>query len=153
MGSLKVGDRAPDFSLRAQDGSTITLHDFAGSKNVVLYFYPKDFTMGCTAETKAFGDGYDELLGMGAEVLGVSSDTEESHGRFAQECGAKFPLLADTGGRVRDLYGAKSSFGLMPGRVTFIIDKQGVVRHIFSSQMRPKQHVSEAIDILKSIGK
>ena len=151
VGSLKVGDKAPDFSLQAQDGRTISLHDYAGSKNVVLYFYPKDFTMGCTAETKAFGDGYDELLGMGAEVLGVSSDTEESHGRFAQECGARFPLLADAGGRVRGLYAAKSSFGLIPGRVTFIIDKQGVIRHIFSSQIRPKQHISEAIEALKAI--
>ncbi|HYB06916.1 MAG TPA: peroxiredoxin [Nitrososphaerales archaeon] len=148
---MKVGDKAPDFSLQAQDGRTVSLRDYSGSKNVVLYFYPKDFTMGCTVETKAFGDNYDEVLSMGAEVLGVSSDTEESHGRFASECGAKFPLLADPDGRVRALYGANSTFGLVPGRVTFVIDKKGVVRHIFSSQMRPKQHVSEAIDVLKAL--
>lgn len=148
---MKVGDRAPDFALRAQDGRVIALHDFAGSKNVVLYFYPKDFTVGCTAETKAFGESYDEVLAMGAEVIGVSSDSDESHGRFASECGAKFPLLADSGGKVREAYGARSSFGLIPGRVTFVIDKQGIVRHIFSSQMRPKQHVSEAVEALKAI--
>ena len=149
-GGVKVGDRAPDFTLRAQDGRVISLHDFAGSKNVVLYFYPKDFTMGCTAETKTFGERYEELLTMGAEVLGVSSDSSESHGRFAVECGARFPLLADMDGMVRGMYGAKGSFG-MPGRVTFVIDKRGVVRHIFSSQLRPKSHTSEAIEALKAI--
>lgn len=151
MGSVKVGDKAPDFTLQAQDGRMVSLHDYTGSKNVVLYFYPKDFTMGCTIETKAFGASYDEVLAMGAEVLGISSDSEESHGRFADECGAKFPLLADTGGGVREAYGAKSSFGLMPGRVTFVIDKRGIIRHVFTSQMRPKRHVSEAVEALKHI--
>jgi peroxiredoxin Q/BCP len=151
MGSVKVGDRAPDFTLQAQDGRMVSLHDYTGSKNVVLYFYPKDFTMGCTIETKAFGESYDEVLAVGAEVLGISSDSEESHGRFADECGAEFPLLADTGGGVREAYGAKSSFGFVPGRVTFVIDKRGIIRHVFSSQMRPKQHVSEAVEALKHI--
>jgi thioredoxin-dependent peroxiredoxin len=152
LGSVKVGDRAPDFTLECQDGRTISLHEYLGSKNVVLYFYPKDFTMGCTAETKAFGENYDSLLGMGAVVLGISSDSAESHRGFAQECGAKFPLLADQGGKVRDAYGAKGSFGMMPGRVTFIIDKDGVVRHVFSSQLRPKQHLAEALEALRAIG-
>lgn len=147
----RVGDRAPDFTLQGPDGRMISLHDYAGSRNVVLYFYPKDFTAGCTAETKAFSENYDSLLEMGAEVLGISSDSAESHGNFAQECGAKFPLLADAGGKVRAMYGAKSSFGLVPGRVTFVIDKQGVVRHVFSSQLRPKQHISEAVEALKNL--
>jgi len=128
----------------------VSLHDFAGIKKVVLYFYPKDFTMGCTAETKMFSEKYDDVLAMGAEVLGISSDSEESHGRFAQECGVRFPMLADAGGKVRDIYGAKGTFGI-PGRVTFVIDKQGVVRHVFSSQLRPKSHTSEAIEALKAI--
>jgi thioredoxin-dependent peroxiredoxin len=127
------------------------LHDYAGSKSVVIYFYPKDFTAGCTAETKAFGENYDAILGLGAEILGISSDSAESHGSFAQECGARFPLLADTGGKVREAYGAKSSFGLIPGRVTYVIDKNGVVRHVFSSQLKPKQHIDEAIEALKAI--
>ena len=152
MGDIvKVGDRAPDFSLEAQDGHNVALHDFTGSKNVVLYFYPKDFTPGCRAETKSFSENYDSLLAMGAEVLGISSDSPESHVDFAKECGATFPMLADKGGRVRESYGVKSSFGLAPGRVTFVIDKKGIVRHVFSSQLRPKQHVSEAMEALKAL--
>jgi thioredoxin-dependent peroxiredoxin len=149
--ALKVGDRAPDFTLPAQDGHNVSLHDYVGKKNLVIYFYPKDFTVGCTAETKTFGENYDELLGMGAEVIGISSDTAESHDRFAQECGAKFPLLADDGGRVRREYHVKSSLGMFPGRVTFIVDKEGIVRHVFSSQLRPKDHVSEAVRAVRSL--
>lgn len=149
--SLKTGDKAPDFTLQSQDGRTISLHDYAGKRNVVIYFYPKDFTMGCTAETKAFGENYDEILGMGAEVLGISSDTTESHDKFAQECGAKFPLLSDKGGKVRQQFGAKSSFGIVPGRVTYVIDKLGIVRHVFSSQLRPKDHIAEAVQVLRNL--
>lgn len=148
---MKVGDKAPDFTLQAQDGRMISLHDYAGRKNVVIYFYPKDFTVGCTAETKAFSDSYDDLLRLGAEVIGISTGSTESHGSFAEECGAKFPMLADDGGRVRESYGAKGSFGIIPGRVTFVVDKHGTVRHVFSSQIRPKQHISEAIDALGSL--
>ncbi len=150
-GSVKVGDKAPDFTLRGQDGHMVSLHDYAGSKNVVIYFYPKDFTAGCTTETRAFSENYQALLDMGAEVLGVSSDSAETHGSFALQCGARFPLLEDSGGTVRAAYGAKSSFGLIPGRVTYVIDKQGTVRHVFSSQLKPKQHISEAIEALKAI--
>ena len=127
------------------------MHDYAGSKSVVIYFYRKDFTAGCSAETRGFGENYGAIMGLGAEILGISSDTVESHGSFASECGAKFPLLSDPGGRVREMYGVKSSFGLVPGRVTFVVDKHGVVRHAFSSQIRPRQHISEAIDALKAI--
>jgi peroxiredoxin Q/BCP len=149
--TLKVGDKAPDFALRSQDGRTVALHDYLGSKNVVLYFYPKDFTPGCTAETKKFSENYDEVLAMGAEVLGISSDSPDSHSDFARECGATFPMLADKGGRVRESYGVRSSFGLAPGRVTFVIDRNGIVRHVFSSQLRPRQHVSEAMQALKAL--
>lgn len=152
MGSPpRVGDKAPDFTLEGPDGRTVSLHDYAGAKNVVIYFYPKDFTAGCTAETRAFGESYDAIFDMGAEILGISSDSAESHGSFAQECGARFPLLADVGGKVREAYGAKSSFGILPGRVTFVVDKQGVVRHVFSSQLRPRQHIAEALEALKAI--
>ena len=150
MAKLKEGDKAPDFALESQDGRTVALHDYIGSKKVVLYFYPKDFTPGCTAETKTFSENYDAVLAMGAEVLGISSDSADSHGNFARECGANFPMLADNGGKVRESYGA-TSFGLAPGRVTFVIDKEGIVRHIFSSHLRPRHHVSDAIEALKAI--
>jgi peroxiredoxin Q/BCP len=148
---LREGDKAPDFTLAAQDGSKVSLRDFEGRKNVVLYFYPKDFTAGCTAETKAFGDSYESIASMGAEVIGISSDSEESHGRFAAECGARFVLLSDPGRRVAGLYGVSRAFGLIPGRVTFVIDKAGVVRSIFSSQLNPRRHVMEALVVLKAI--
>ncbi|MDG7010206.1 MAG: peroxiredoxin [Nitrososphaerota archaeon] len=150
MGGPKVGEKAPDFTLPAQDGRTVSLHEFSGTKNVVLYFYPKDFTTGCIQETKGFGENYEGLLEMGAEVVGISSDSAESHSGFAKECGARFPLLADVGGKVRAEYGAKS-MGLIPDRVTFVIDKKGVIRHKFSSQLKPRQHIAEAIEALKAI--
>jgi len=149
--SLKPGDKAPDFELQAQDGRRVSLREFAGSKNVVLYFYPKDFTRGCTMETRSFSENYDKVLELGAEVIGISSDSAETHKEFANECGAKFILLADEGGRVRKLYGVQASLGLIPGRVTYVIDKQGIIRHIFSSQMNARQHVQEALGALKAL--
>ena len=148
---VREGEKAPDFSLQSQDGRTVSLHDFLGKKNVVVYFYPKDFTIGCTAEAKKFSENYDELLGLKAEVVGISSDSEESHGSFASYCEVKFPLLSDRGGKVREMYGVRASLGLVPGRVTFVIDKEGVVRKVFSSQINATKHVAEAIDALKTM--
>jgi peroxiredoxin Q/BCP len=148
---LKEGDKAPDFTLPSQDGRDVSLHDYLGKKNVVLYFYPKDYSMGCTTETRAFSENYERILDMDAEVIGVSSDSPESHKGFASECGVKFPLVSDGGGRVRDRYGASSSMGFIPGRVTFVIDRQGTVRRLFSSQLNPKRHVEEALDALKTL--
>lgn len=148
----REGDRAPDFTLTAQDGNKVSLHEFLAKKNVVLYFYPKDFTAGCTAETKAFGESYESLTSLGAEVIGVSADSEQSHQSFASECGARFILLSDPGGHVAELYGVRRALGLIPGRVTFVIDKGGVVRRVFSSQLNPRRHVSEAVDALKVLG-
>ncbi len=149
--SVKVGDRAPRFSLRSQDGSTVSLDDFLGKKAVVLYFYPKDNTPGCTAEARAFSDRYEVFKDMGAEVIGVSSDSVDSHKGFAAKCGLRFNILSDPGGTIRKLYGAQSTLGLLPGRVTYIIDADGKVRHIFSSQMHPTQHVEEGVAVLASM--
>ncbi len=148
---VKEGDKAPDFTLESQDGRVVSLHDYVGSRNVVLYFYPKDFTIGCTAEARTFSSNYDKVSEMNAEILGISSDSSESHSSFANECDVKFPLLSDKGGKVRQLYGVHSLFGLVPGRVTFVIDKRGVVRHVFSSQINPRRHVSEALEVLKAL--
>lgn len=148
---VSVGDRAPDFTLPNQNGEPVSLHDFAEKRNVVLYFYPKDFTSGCTTETISFSQNYDSLTGLGAEVIGISSDSTESHSGFARKCNVGFILLSDSGGKVRELYGVPSSLGLVPGRVTYVIDKQGVVRHVYSSQLNPKRHVTEAMEALKNI--
>ena len=150
---VKEGDRAPDFTLEAQDGRKVSLRDYIGSKNVIVYFYPKDFTMGCTAEAKTFSSSYDQIKDLEAEVIGVSSDPAGSHSRFASQCGVKFPLLSDTEGKVRALYGVKSSLGIFPGRVTFVIDKHGIVRSVFSSQINPKSHVSKALEALSGLPK
>jgi len=150
---LKVGDRAPDFALPSQSGEVVSLKDFTGRRSVILYFYPKDFTVGCTVETKSFRDNYEEFRNVGAEIIGISSDTVESHKNFASECKAPFPLLSDEGGKVRGLYSVGATLGLIPGRVTFIVDEDGVVRHIFSSQFNPKKHIRRAMEILRSISK
>jgi thioredoxin-dependent peroxiredoxin len=134
-------------------GDNVTLSEYFGKKNVVLYFYPKDETRGCTREACEFRDRYDVFTGLGAEVLGVSSDTLESHKSFATHHGLPFLLLSDEGGKVRKLYGVPSSMGIIPGRVTYIIDKQGVVRHIFNSQFKPEKHIEEALKVLKELEK
>jgi peroxiredoxin Q/BCP len=148
---VKIGDIALDFTLPSQIGDNVTLSEYVGKKNVVLYFYPKDESLGCTREACTFRDSYDVLTSLGAEVLGVSSQSIESHKSFATHHGLPFILLSDADNKVRDLYGVPSTWGLIPGRVTFIIDKWGVVRHIFSSQSHPELHVEEAIKILKEI--
>jgi thioredoxin-dependent peroxiredoxin len=148
---LKVGDAAPDFSLPSQTGELVNLKENVGKKEIVLYFYPKDNTPGCTTEARAFRDSYEVFKEFGAEVMGISSDSVESHLGFATKCELPFTLLSDAGGKVRELYSVPSTLGLLPGRVTYIIDKEGIVRHVFSSQMNPKKHVDEAVGVLRSM--
>ncbi len=148
-GKVQVGDLAPDFTLSAPAGEAVSLGGFRGEKEVVLYFYPKDNTPGCTAEACAFRDSYEVFKDAGAEVIGISSDSVASHRQFATQHRLPFILLSDGDGAVRKLYGVPTSFGLMPGRVTYIIDKQGVVRHIFSSQLNPTKHITEALKVLQ----
>jgi len=152
--TVKVGDKAPDFSLPSQMGDNVTLSEFFGKKNVVLYFYPKDETPGCIKEACTFRDSYEELANLGAEVLGVSGQSVESHKSFATHYGLPFILLSDQDNAVRKLYGVPSSgLGLIPGRVTYIIDKQGIVRHIFNSQTQAPRHVEEAKKTLQELEK
>src|SRR5438552_1808452 len=137
--SVQVGALAPDFTLLAQSGESVTLSNFRG-KIVVLYFYPKDNTPGCTAEACTFRDSYEVFKEAGAEVIGVSSDSTSSHQQFATRFHLPFLLLSDEGGVVRKRYGVSATFGLLPGRVTYVIDKQGVIRHIFSAQFAAEKH-------------
>jgi peroxiredoxin Q/BCP len=152
-GKYKVGDVAPDFTLPDQAGLMVNLRDFVGSKIIVLYFYPRDFSRGCTAEACTFRDSYDVFVEAGAQVIGISSQSVASHNRFAILNKLPFILLSDEGGKVRELYGVPSSFGLLPGRVTYIIDKKGIIRHVFSSQLNPTKHVEEALRIVKEISR
>lgn len=146
---MKPGDRAPDFELKDQDGHKTTLRQFRGKSSVVLYFYPKDDTSGCTKEACAFRDRFAQFRHLSAQVLGVSSDSEASHRAFRAKYNLPFPLLSDPGGKVRKLYGVKSTLGLIPGRETFVIDREGVVREVFSSQFQPEEHIRRALAALE----
>ena len=145
---VRVGKRAPDFTLPAQSGEPVRLRDLIGRKAIVLYFYPRDETAGCTAEACAFRDSYEAFTDAGAEVIGVSSDSEGSHQRFAAHHRLPFLLLSDVDGAVRERYGVAKWLGLFPGRVTFVIDREGIVRHIFESQLEATRHVGEALAAL-----
>lgn len=149
--AVGVGDEAPDFELLDHAGHAVRLRDFRGKKPVVLYFYPKDDTPGCTKEACAFRDQYQDFQDAGAEVIGISSDSAGSHARFVEKYELPFRLLADRGGRVRKAYGVAATFGLIPGRVTFVIDAGGTVRHVFNSQTQATRHVSEALETLNSL--
>jgi peroxiredoxin Q/BCP len=149
--AVGVGDEAPDFALPDRTGRTVRLSDFRGRSPVVLYFYPKDDTPGCTKESCTFRDQYEDFRAVGAEVIGVSSDGPESHERFAAKYGLPFTLLSDQGGKVRKQYGVPATFGVIPGRVTFVIDRTGTVCHVFNSQSQATRHVSEALEALHGL--
>ena len=149
MTSPKVGETAPDFALPSQNNTMVRLSDFIGKKNVVLYFYPKDFTMGCTAEAKAFRESYQAFQDSNTEVIGVSADSVETHQRFSRQCELPFSLLSDATKKVRELYSVNSVLGIS-ARVTFVIDTKGKVRFVFSSQLQPTRHVREALEALKA---
>ncbi len=151
-GKVRVGDVAPDFTLPDQWGKPVRLRDLVGRKTLVLYFYPKDETPGCTIEARAFRDSYERFTKAGAEVVGVSSDSVASHRRFARHYDLPFVLLSDRGGAVRGLYGVEKTLGILPGRVTYVIDKAGVVRHVYSSQLRAARHSVEALHALRVLG-
>ena len=148
---VEVGNKAPDFTLLSQTGESVTLSQLFGKKNIVLYFYPKDESKGCTRQACEFRDKYEVYTDMGAEVIGVSSDDVKSHKTFADKYLLPFILLSDTKNKIRKLYGVTSTFGFIPGRVTFIIDKKGIVRHIFSSQFQPKKHINDSLEALKKL--
>jgi peroxiredoxin Q/BCP len=148
---IKIGDRVPDFSLASQSGTTVKLSDFLGKKSVVLYFYPKDDTPGCTAESCGFRDSYEVFSEAGAEVIGISSDSVDSHVRFAAKYNLPFTLLSDQNNQVRKLFGVPATMFILPGRVTYVIDKEGIVRHIFDSMLDFKAHVDEALKTVKSL--
>ncbi|QQR79366.1 MAG: peroxiredoxin [Deltaproteobacteria bacterium] len=146
---IKEGVEAPNFKLKNQKGEEVSLSQFRGKKNVVLYFYPKDDTPGCTKEACTFRDQYEVFMKQGAEVIGVSSDSVDSHSKFSQKYHLPFSLLSDEGGALRKLYNVPKTMGLFPGRVTYVIDREGIVRKVFSSQLNATQHVEEALKALQ----
>jgi thioredoxin-dependent peroxiredoxin len=147
--ALKEGDVAPDFELPSQTGDPVRLSDYQGQWAVV-YFYPADDTTGCTKEACSFRDSYEDFKDAGAVVIGVSGDSVESHVKFADKHRLPFTLLSDGDGTLRKSWGVHKSLGLLPGRVTYVIDPGGVVRKRFSSQMRFNQHKQEALDTIRA---
>lgn len=149
MTELRAGDAAPDITLPDQHGKPVALRDLRG-RWVVVYFYPADDTPGCTAESCSFRDAYEDFTDAGAEVIGISADPVESHRQFAEKHRLPFTLLADVDGTARKAFGVGRTFGLLPGRVTFVIDPGGTIRSVFSSQFRPRRHIDEALATIRS---
>jgi peroxiredoxin Q/BCP len=149
--TISIGDQAPNFTLTSQTGKRVSLNDYLGKRAVVVYFYPKDNTPGCTKESCAFRDRYAIFHQAGAEVIGISADSPQSHQQFAGKYDLPFQLLSDTDNQVRKLFGVPNSMWVLPGRVTYVIDRQGIVRHIFNSMLDFQAHVDEALSIIKSL--
>jgi thioredoxin-dependent peroxiredoxin len=143
MSVLKVGDQAPPFDVKSSDGRELKLTDFRGKRNVVLYFYPRDFTRVCTAQVCGFRDMYDELVGKDTEVIGVSLDSGSSHTKFAEQYKVPFPLVADEDKSLAKAYGVigalRGLLGLVK-RVTYIIDKQGKIAGVFHAELSADTH-------------
>ena len=148
---IRAGDKAPDFTLTSQSGEQVRLYDRLANKVVVLYFYPKDEASGCTAEACAFRDSHEVIVDAGAEVIGVSSDSAARHAAFASQHNLPFTLLSDEDSHVRKSYGFPAILGLAPGRVTYVIDRTGTVRHSFNSMTNIGQHVSAALKMVQRL--
>ena len=151
MKPLKKGDQVPQFSAIKSDGTLFESQSIIGQKAIVIYFYPKDDTPGCTIEACSFRDAYEQFTDYGAEVVGISADSEKSHSKFKEKYKLPFILLSDEKNKIRKLFGVPNDlFGLLPGRATYVIDKNGIIQLVFDS-VASKIHIKKALDILKEI--
>lgn len=149
--ALQVGDKIPDFSAKDSKGNHFDSASVLSKKPVVFYFYPKDNTPGCTAQACSFRDQYEDFKDLGAEVIGISSDSIASHEKFAKQYRLPFLLLSDNNKKIRNLFGVKSSlFGLIPGRVTYVVDKNGIIQLIFDSLVATN-HIPKALETIKKM--
>jgi peroxiredoxin Q/BCP len=151
--TLAVGDRAPDFTLPSTGGNSVTLSSLLAKGPVVVFFYPKDDTPGCTAEACRFRDTHEDFAHAGATVVGISSDSVQSHEQFAQKHRLPMTLLSDQGGKVRAQFGVKDKLGFIKGRVTFVIDRTGTIRYVLDSQFRVDAHSREALSVVQELGR
>ena len=150
--TIQIGDHCPIFSLPDSLGKDIHVNDYLGQKILVLFFYPKDDTPGCTKEACAFRDAYAEFVDLGCEVFGISSDAAATHQNFQQKYQLPYPLLSDSQKKVRQQFGVPGNlFGLIPGRVTYVIGLDSKVAGIFNSQTNPVGHITEALKVAKSL--
>ena len=147
--ALQIGDIIPNFTAKDTNNNDFDSTTIVGKKPVVFYFYPKDNTPGCTAQACSFRDQYEDFTDLGAEVIGISSDSVASHDKFSKRYKLPFLLLSDENAKLRKLFGVKTNLlGLIPGRVTYVVDNQGVIQLIFDSMMATK-HINKALDFLK----
>lgn len=153
MTTLHSGDPAPDFAAQAHNGQLVRLADYRGNSMVVLYFYPKDGTSICTKQACGFRDAYEEFAKLGAVVIGVSADSMERHSAFASSRALPFLLLSDRDGSLRKAYRVAKTWGVLPSRVTFVIDKQGIIRHVFSALLSAKRHIAVALKIVEQLAR
>jgi peroxiredoxin len=144
---ISIGEPLPDFERRATDGTVVSPRSLRG-RILVIYFFPKAFTPGCTRETKAFRDEYPALAKCGAEIVGVSTDTWVQQCKFAEWAGVTFPMIADEGGLLGKLFGVLWPLVGLPRRVTFVADPDGIVRHVFHHEIRVDAHVE---DVLRAV--
>jgi len=152
MTKIELGSHVPNFSLLDQDGNLFSMESVLGKKKVVIYFYPKDDSPGCTKEACYFQDQFEVFKQADAVVIGISGQSVESHKRFAQKYNLTYTLLSDKGNKIRKLFGVpRNLFGLIPGRVTYIIDKNAKVVYVFDSQMQATKHIDEALRIIKDL--
>lgn len=150
MNELKIGSVIPSFVLPDQNGNLFELNSVIGKKNLVIYFYPKDDSPGCTAQACSFQDQFEVFKEADAVIIGISGQSVESHKEFALKHKLSFTLLSDEGNKIRKQFGVATNFlGLLPGRVTYVADKNGKVIYIFNSQTQATKHVDEALRILK----
>lgn len=150
--AIQIGDNCPTFSLPDSQGKQIQITNYLGQRILVLFFYPKDDTPGCTKEACAFRDAYADFVELGCEVFGISSDAAPAHEAFQLKYNLPYPLLSDTQKKVRQQFGVPSSlFGLIPGRVTYVIDLDGKVAGVFNSQTNPVGHITEALKVVRNL--
>ncbi|MGH7130938.1 MAG: peroxiredoxin [Phycisphaerales bacterium] len=153
MPAIAVGDPAPDFEAVDHTGKPVRLSSLRG-RPVVVFFYPKDHTPACTIESCGFRDATPELAGLGATVIGISSDSDASHAGFAAKHNLVYSLVSDPEGKLRKLFGVpRSVFGLLPGRVTYVIDGAGVVRLVYNALLRPREHVNRVVEGVRGLTK
>ncbi len=149
--ALQIGDKIPNFTAKDTNDNDFDSTTIVGQKPVVIYFYPKDNTPGCTAQACSFRDQYEDFTDLGADVIGISGDTVASHEKFAKRYKLPFLLLSDNSGKLRKLFGVKTNLlGLIPGRVTYVADKTGTIKLIFDSMMATK-HIPKALEFLKKL--
>jgi thioredoxin-dependent peroxiredoxin len=149
---LKVGDKLPNFTAKDTNGNLFNSEDYIGNQSLVIYFYPKDETKVCTQQACSFRDNYQEFKDLGAEVIGVSADSVQSHIKFKSKFNLPFILLSDNEKKLRKLFGVENDFLIIPGRQTFVIDKNGEIVMVFNS-MSGNIHIEKALKTLKKLTK